>query len=256
MRLFKKLATAIFFSLGVSSAIAQSDGLNAVDGEALKQAEQYLKEQTQVSKEVWRAVKKQRDESRPAFDFTKLPKPPVAQQPIPGLENLFKQKIDEIQGDPLNLYKIAVFISFNMPEESLKRLFAEANPLRGRIAFILRGYDESKDMLQTTRRVDRLLGKSRVDVNIDPELFERFGIHSAPAIVVYRDDPAFEQACILAGKDPSKEVDEYIGAYGDVSLLFALEHLNKSPLLSSDMKHFVDYSVDKLSPKLSVRHGH
>jgi type-F conjugative transfer system pilin assembly protein TrbC len=73
--------------------------------------------------------------------------------------------------------RIVVFVSFSMPEESLKALFKEAdkNP---HVRLVLRGLVEDS-MEKTAKKIHELEGV----INVDPELFERYQIEHVPTFM-------------------------------------------------------------------------
>lgn len=72
---------------------------------------------------------------------------------------------------------LIVFISFSMPEESLKALFKEAEN-NAHVRLVLRGFIDDS-MEKTARSIHDLKGV----VDIDPELFERYQIERAPTFL-------------------------------------------------------------------------
>ncbi len=72
---------------------------------------------------------------------------------------------------------IVVFVSFSMPEESLKALFKEAekNP---HVRLVLRGLVDDS-MEKTAQKIQTLEGV----VDVDPELFERYQIEQVPTFM-------------------------------------------------------------------------
>lgn len=113
-----------------------------------------------------------------------------------------------------------IFISFSMPESSLRSLLTEA--ARTDSPLVLRGLVDNS-MKRTVARLGELLGTKDGDTTgaptpslaIDPTLFERFGIHKVPAFVLPQDAIA---ACTPDGCP----VPEHLKVAGDVSLAYAL----------------------------------
>lgn len=112
-----------------------------------------------------------------------------------------------------------VFISFSMPEESLRALLRDAvhtgSPL------VLRGMVDNS-MKRTMERLGELLGngKSVVDgpapsLAIDPTLFERFAVDKVPTFVLPLEAAA---PCTPSGCP----VPDHLKLAGDVSLAYAL----------------------------------
>ncbi|WP_275096158.1 type-F conjugative transfer system pilin assembly protein TrbC [Sedimenticola hydrogenitrophicus] len=114
-----------------------------------------------------------------------------------------------------------IFISFSLPEDSLRALLAEAG--RTGSPLVLRGLVDNS-MQRTTARLGELLGpqngreasaESTPSLAIDPTLFERFDVDKVPAFVLPQDTiaPCTPEGC---------PVPEHLKVAGDVSLAYAL----------------------------------
>lgn len=196
--------------------------------------------------DAWIATKRnQVNQGFMKFNFDKIPQTAITE--LPDIGKIVERYKLEMQAIPEHsIYKTAVFISFNMPEDSLRKMFSEVAPIMEQVVFVLRGFDESKNMLKTVQRINRLIGSSHAQVNIDPEKFERFGIHSAPALVVYRDDPEAEQQCILEGRDVEEVRGEFVGVYGDASIEYSLSYLEKNTN-NSAIKAYIGKQIEALT---------
>ncbi len=81
-----------------------------------------------------------------------------------------------------NTDQLIVFVSFSMPEESLKALF-EALEINPDVKLVLRGLiDDSMD--KTARKINDLGGV----LEINPELFDRYQIQQVPTFVMVKGD--------------------------------------------------------------------
>ena len=99
--------------------------------------------------------------------------------------------------------QLLIFISFSMPEESLKALAKQAKKAGGTL--VLRGLVDNS-VKKTLTKIVEVFGKEEFDsFTIDPLAFKNFGIKAVPAIVVI---------------DSLKKFDVI---YGDVSLYYALK---------------------------------
>lgn len=111
-----------------------------------------------------------------------------------------------------------IFISTSVPIDTLKLLGEQA--VRGGAALVLRGipggFDGYTNMLQTLKPVIA----TGADIQIHPELFDRFEVSAVPAFVIAK----YEEGCQGNVCDA-----ESISVAGDVSLPFALEHLANRP---------------------------
>lgn len=115
-----------------------------------------------------------------------------------------------------------IFVSFSLPEDSLRALLAEAG--RTGSPLVLRGLVEDS-MQRTAARLGELLGtqngreasaESTPSLAIDPTLFERFDVDQVPAFVLPQDRiaPCTPEGC---------PVPEHLKVAGDVSLAYALD---------------------------------
>lgn len=121
-------------------------------------------------------------------------------------------------GDPPPL----VFISFSMPDDSLRALLRDAVHMGSPL--VLRGMVDNS-MKRTVERIGELLGngqsgKGVVDglapsLAIDPTLFERFGVDKVPAFILLLEAAA---PCTPSGCP----VPDHLKLAGDVSLAYAL----------------------------------
>jgi type-F conjugative transfer system pilin assembly protein TrbC len=78
--------------------------------------------------------------------------------------------------NPTNQEKILVFVSFSMPEASLKRLAQDAE--HANAVLIVRGLIENSFKVTAERLKDYPQG-----VEVNPELFEQYDIHHVPTFV-------------------------------------------------------------------------
>ena len=139
-----------------------------------------------------------------------------AQQDIKALlAALERSSPDDNEPPPL------VFISFSMPDDSLRSLLIEA--ARTDSPLVLRGLVENS-MKRTVARLGELLGAGDSDeatgkptpsIAIDPTLFDRFDVDKVPAFVLPLDAIA---SCTPEGCPKP----EHLKVAGDVSLAYAL----------------------------------
>jgi conjugal transfer pilus assembly protein TrbC len=106
------------------------------------------------------------------------------------------------------------FFSFGMPEASIQRMIQDAE--KSGAILVLRGMKENS-LQKTKTEAARIIGKHRVEIDINPTLFKRFNITAVPAVVMTRGDC---ETCKEAPKD-----SDYIKISGDVTLSYALEKL-------------------------------
>jgi conjugal transfer pilus assembly protein TrbC len=100
---------------------------------------------------------------------------------------------------------------------------------------VLRGFVNGS-LRETVERTQRLMGSRQVSVQIDPQAFDRFAIVRTPSFVLVRDG-AQPQPC---GASMCFANDQFALAAGDVSLDYALEHIQRaSPRLAKDASGFL-----------------
>jgi len=80
---------------------------------------------------------------------------------------------------------ILIFISFSMPENSIKAWLTQANRLH--VPLILRGLVEN-DFLKTRTKINALLKEGKGAIQIDPLWYHSFDITHVPAVVVQGRD--------------------------------------------------------------------
>ena len=107
--------------------------------------------------------------------------------------------------------KVLIFVSFAMPEATLRRLVDQA--ARAGATLVLRGL-VSGSIRDTVTRMQALIGGRRVAVQIDPEAFDRYGIASTPTFVVVMEVTRTED-CSSRACNPSRPFSKVAG---DVTL--------------------------------------
>lgn len=117
--------------------------------------------------------------------------------------------------------RMLVFVSFAMPEATLARLVDQAE--KASATLVLRGLTESS-LKATVFRVQKLIGRRKVAVQIDPQAFERFGVTKSPTFVLVRagtqPQPCAQGQCLPA--------NSFVSVAGDVSLRYALEFVQRN----------------------------
>jgi conjugal transfer pilus assembly protein TrbC len=117
--------------------------------------------------------------------------------------------------------RLLVFVSFTLPEATLKRLVDQAS--RAGATLVLRGF-AAGSLRETVSRVQAIKGKSDVAIEIDPQAFDRFAIARTPSFVLVREG-ASTTSCASGQCFAS---DAFVSVAGDVSLDYALEHIERS----------------------------
>jgi conjugal transfer pilus assembly protein TrbC len=116
---------------------------------------------------------------------------------------------------------LLVFVSFSMPEPTLQRLVDQAT--RAKATLVLRGFVNGS-LRETMWHVQRMIGKHRVAVQIDPQAFDRFAISRTPSFVLVRDG-AQAKDCASGFCYAN---DAFVATSGDVSLDYALAYIQRT----------------------------
>lgn len=124
---------------------------------------------------------------------------------------------------------LLIFVSFAIPEVTLKRLVDQAAAAGATL--VLRGMVDGS-LRATAARVQQLLGKRQIAMQMDPRLFDRYAIDATPSFVLVRgqseatsSDPDGQAPCTAGRCAPT---NSFVAVAGDVSLDFALKHLAHS----------------------------
>ncbi len=118
----------------------------------------------------------------------------------------------EAQGSmPEKAPQLLIFVSFSMPEQSLKLWAEQTAKVNGQL--LLRGFVEDS-LEQTTAKTLALFGKEGdTELLINPEAFSQFNIQAVPAVVVTEPVHCLKEAC---------PVPPFDVVYGDTDLEQAL----------------------------------
>ncbi len=126
-----------------------------------------------------------------------------------------------------------VFISLSMPQATLHRLLDQA--ARAKASVFIRGF-AGGSLRETVAQVQSLIGQRQVAVQIDPQAFDRFSIDRVPSFVLVRDGTR-PVSCASGVCAPPLA---FLRATGDVSLDYALEHMQRrAPQFSKDAAGFL-----------------
>ncbi len=114
-----------------------------------------------------------------------------------------------------------LFVSLTMPRATLQGLVDQA--ARAKATIVIRGFANGS-LRDTVAQVQGLIGKKQVAIQIDPLAFDRFAISKVPSFVLVRDGTR-PVACASGSCAPA---DSFLRSTGDVSLDYALEHMQRS----------------------------
>jgi len=139
----------------------------------------------------------------------------------------------ESGGNAIEQPALLVFVSLGLPEPTLRLLINQA--ARARAVLMLRGLHNAS-IRQTAARVQQLIGDANVELQIDPQAFDRFGVRVAPTFVVVK---AGTQAadCAAGACVPAAA---FASVAGDVSIEYALRAIaQRAPPFQSDAELFL-----------------
>lgn len=115
---------------------------------------------------------------------------------------------------------LLIFVSLTMPRATLQGLVDQA--ARAKATIVIRGFANGS-LRDTVAQVQGLIGKQQVAIQIDPLAFDRFAISKVPSFVLVRDG-THPVACASGSCAPA---DSFLRSTGDVSLDYALEHMQR-----------------------------
>lgn len=128
---------------------------------------------------------------------------------------------------------LLVFVSFSMPEPTLRRLVDQA--AKAHAALVIRGFVNGS-LRETVAHAQGLIGNRQVAFQIDPQAFDRFAVVKTPTFVLVRDG-AQGQAC---GAGLCFPADAFVATSGDVSLDYALEFIaRQEPQFAKDARRYL-----------------
>jgi conjugal transfer pilus assembly protein TrbC len=114
---------------------------------------------------------------------------------------------------PLLDKNIIIFVSFSMPDESLKEWIREANLIGAPV--VMRGFTNNS-FKETVNKIYLLTKENQGGVQIDPALFQKYQITKVPAVVAIKEQNCMaNMSCTL----------DYDIVYGDVTLAYALNKI-------------------------------
>lgn len=119
---------------------------------------------------------------------------------------------------------LLVFVSFGMPDGSLRRLVEQAE--KAGATLVLRGPTKSS-VKETVFAVQRLIGKRKVAFQLDPEAFDRYGVEVAPTFVVTKGSDGSGAQAPCRGESCGTG-ERFIRVSGDVSIDYALEFMERN----------------------------
>lgn len=201
----------LVMSLWSMSVYAQDEAyIASIELDAVQRASHYANDIRQISKSVLASEK-----SGDIAQFTR------------DMHEIIKRD-EPIETHLKKVSQVLVFLSFSMPEKSLKSWLLQCK--RSGSTPVIRGLIHNS-FRDTMRVVQALSQKTGMGMQLDPLLFKTFDIRMVPAVVYIKDIPSCP-----ANMD-CKPVD-YDSLYGDVSLDYALEKMkgDDDPTLDTMIK--------------------
>ncbi|VAW82985.1 hypothetical protein MNBD_GAMMA12-3108 [hydrothermal vent metagenome] len=121
--------------------------------------------------------------------------------------------------------KLYIFVSYSMPEASIRNLYRDANRIGAPL--LIRGLINN-NFTDTARKMSQILGTKdrrakKTTVLINPVMFQKFSIKRVPAFVFIKGENVLV-AC-RTKKSCEASVPKYDVVYGDITLRKAIETL-------------------------------
>jgi type-F conjugative transfer system pilin assembly protein TrbC len=112
------------------------------------------------------------------------------------------------QGKPKNNSSVLVFVSFSMPEKSIREIIIESEKYGGNV--IIQGIinNSFKDTVDKIAKIANETG-NKGGVSIDPNLFMQYKIHQVPAYVIRTDEANYD---IVYGLGSVKEALDVVAS--------------------------------------------
>lgn len=161
-----------------------------------------------------------------AFTDSKLTAPAFA--PTIPTQTLMQQRVDVLDIaqqysaqtkalHPQENNHLLVFVSFSLPEETLKRLADQVGKANG--VMVLRGFKEGS-LKKTVQAIERM-GLTHGNIKIHPQAFTQYRIAVVPSFVLAKAPAQSldQEGCALP--------EDYVSVSGDTSIAFALEAIER-----------------------------
>jgi conjugal transfer pilus assembly protein TrbC len=147
------------------------------------------------------------------------------------------KKDGKMQGRLRSDERIYIFISSSMPITTIRNYAEAVDNLGGNITMVMRGFINGMRMVKPTMKfIEGILKKDetcdlksencetfRLEVQIDPILFQRFGIQKVPAIVYAKGVNVLNTGS--EGIEGNVKVDDFYVVYGDVGIPYAIRKI-------------------------------
>lgn len=216
------MKTLLINSLIFSASLIVCVNANATDfwsdDNATKAEEQ--QEQARFKKEIQKIELERKDMFNNVLVPQKTSLPNVDTNTLQGIDidQLAARYKTEVQAEQQQNNRVMVFISFSMPDESIKKAIQDAKKIDG--VLVLRGFYNGSYQ-ETAQRIYKL-GEKVGNIQIHPDAFKKYQVKTVPTVVMV------EEQQLKVGEDGCALPDSYIAVAGDVPLSYALEQFIKS----------------------------
>lgn len=137
--------------------------------------------------------------------------------------------------------RLIIAISSSIPEEVIKNYFKSMGDNYEDVLFVMNGFigNDPKKIMPTLEYISKLLNKDdlskdikdknkylfRVDIN--PKLFAKYNINEVPAVIFIKNYNPFLEIQGNGAEQEQNSDEQVFISYGDSSLRYALEQINK-----------------------------
>ncbi len=228
MTLIKKRTTWVLLLLSISSAVIVANAETLSPEEAQKKAQSVLNQiepkKVAVGNDRQQAIVPNLDGYNPVIDdYTRAKNPTITDNstyndPFAVAERYRSSVSAKKATEQADVPKtdLMIFVSFSMPEASLRRLANEASKVGAVI--VLNGFKDGN--LKGALTANKILAERGATVLIHPDFFTRFDVKNVPQIVL--TNPISAEAQDSCTND---QCEGYLKVAGDVSLRYGLEAL-------------------------------
>lgn len=192
----------------------------------------------------WLKAQEKAEQQRKAFDQVQIPeKNSMPNINVGQFTNVDVSKIADrykkrVEAEKKSVTGVIGFVSFSMPDESIKKIIADTLKVNGTVLFIGFKNNDFKETAKEIRRLDIKKG----NIQINPNAFKQYRIDVVPSIVMVKanaDEKLDGEGCVFPEK--------YSKVVGDVSLDFALEVMEREE--KGELKQLANNYLNQLRGK-------
>lgn len=137
--------------------------------------------------------------------------------------------------------RLIIAISSSMPDDVIRNYFKSLGDNHEDVLFVMNGFigNDPKQIMPTLEYISKLLNKDekstdlkdknkylfRVDLN--PKIFSKYNINEVPAVIFIKNYNPFLEIQGNGSEQDEKSSEQVYISYGDSSLRYALEQINK-----------------------------